>query len=128
MLVDGVLAGPNSPNSRAGEGTKTMASTRANTAIRLTRRGRLVLVVTVMTLLVLAGFTLGHGSSLAASRVPPATHHTVVVEPGETLWAVAVRIAPHVDPRLVVADIESLNHLNSAAVETGQQLRIPTLR
>lgn len=104
-----------------------MASTGLQSALRLTRRGRLVLVMTVMTLLVLAGFTLGRGSSLAASRVHPRTQHAVVVAPGETLWSVAVRIAPHEDPRLVVADIESLNHLSSAGVEPGQQLLVPTI-
>jgi hypothetical protein len=104
-----------------------MASTPMNTALRLTRRGRLLLVLVVMLLLVLAGFTLGRGSSQAASRAHPGTHRSVVVEPGETLWAVAVRIAPHDDPRLVVADIESLNHLANAAVEPGQQLLVPAI-
>jgi LysM domain len=106
--------------------TSTRMSTTTSNALRLTRRGRVVLVLTVMTLLVLAGFTLGHGSSLAAGRERPQPQHSVVVEPGETLWAVAVRSAPHVDPRLVVADIESLNHLRSATVEPGQQLLVPT--
>ena len=95
--------------------------------VRLTRRGRVVLVLTVMTLLVLAGFTLGHSSSLAAGRPAPSTHHHVVVAPGETLWSVAVRVAPHDDPRLVVADIESLNHLKTATVEVGQQLLVPSI-
>ena len=84
----------------------------------------MVLVLGVMTLLVLAGFTLGRGSSLAAGRTASIRHH-VVVEPGETLWSVAVRIAPHDDPRLVVADIESVNHLSSASVEPGQVLTVP---
>jgi hypothetical protein len=95
-------------------------------SLRLTRRGRLVLVMTVMTLLVFAGFTLGRGSSLAASRAHT-TRHTLVVEPGETLWSVAARIAPHDDPRLVVADIESLNHLATPAVEAGEQLIVPAI-
>jgi LysM domain len=96
-------------------------------ALRLTRRGRVLLVLTVMTLLLIAGFTLGRGSSLAASQAHPSAHHSVIVEPGETLWSVAVRIAPHDDPRLVVADIESLNHLPSASVEAGQQLAVPSM-
>jgi LysM repeat protein len=50
----------------------------------------------------------------------------VVVQPGETMWSVAVRVAPQVDPRLVVADIQSLNHLSSAGVEPGEQLLVPT--
>jgi LysM repeat protein len=87
----------------------------------------MVLVMVLMTLLVIAGFTLGRSVSFGASRVHPATHHSVVVEPGETLWALAVRIAPHQDPRLVVADIESLNHLADADVEPGQQLLVPTI-
>jgi hypothetical protein len=95
-------------------------------SLRLTRRGRLVLVMTVMTLLVLAGFTLGRGSSLAASGAHT-SRHTLVVAPGETLWSVAARIAPHSDPRLVVADIESLNHLATPTVQAGEQLAVPTI-
>jgi hypothetical protein len=104
-----------------------MASSSVNSAVRLTRRGRLVMVMVVMTLLVVAGFTLGRSVSFAAGPAHPVTHHSVVVEPGETLWSVAVRIAPHQDPRLVVADIESLNHLADADVEPGQQLLVPTI-
>jgi hypothetical protein len=94
--------------------------------LRLTRRGRLVLVMTVMMIAVIAGFTIGRGSSLAASG---ARHHQqrVLVEPGETLWSVAARVAPHDDPRLVVADIEALNHLSGGEVEAGQQLLVPTV-
>jgi hypothetical protein len=94
-------------------------------ALRLTRRGRLTLVLSVMTLLVFAGFSLGRGSSLAASRTRPPAQHSVVVEPGETLWSVATRIEPHADPRRVVADIEARNHLSSAAVEPGELLLVP---
>jgi hypothetical protein len=110
---------------RAFEGKTLMTMA----TVRLTRRGRLVMVMTVMMLAVLAGLTLGHGSSLAASRTPatPTARHTVIVEPGQTLWAVASRIAPHDDPRLVVADIESMNHLPSATVQAGQQLLVPTI-
>ena len=86
-----------------------------------------MLVLIVMTLLV-AGFMLGRGSSLAAE---PASHPAPTTrwscEPGETMWAVAVRIAPHSDPRLVVADIESLNHLDGARCRAGEQLRVPTV-
>jgi hypothetical protein len=95
--------------------------------VRLTRRGRIVLVLFVMTLLVIAGITLGHGSSQAADRHHKATQHTLIVQPGESLWAVANRIAPHSDPRAVIADIESLNHLPGPAVEPGQQLVVPVI-
>jgi hypothetical protein len=95
--------------------------------VRLTRRGRIVAILFVMTLLVLAGFTLGHGSSQAADKHGKATRHTLIVQPGESLWSVANRIAPHSDARAVIADIESLNHLSGPAVEPGQQLVVPVI-
>jgi len=94
--------------------------------VRLTRRGRIVLVLFVMLLLVVAGFTLGRGSSQAAGHQRHVAH-TVTVEAGETLWGVAARIAPHDDPRLVIADIQSLNHLATPSVVPGEQLVIPTI-
>ena len=101
--------------------------TPSSTPVRLTRRGRIVIVLTLMLILLVAAFTLGRGSSQAAGR-HHAVRHTVTVEAGETLWSVAARIAPHADPRLVVADISALNHLTSAVVEPGQQLVVPTVR
>ena len=86
-----------------------------------------MLVLTVALLVLIAGFTLGHGSSLAAGRGAQAGQHSVIVRPGETLWSLAARIAPHQDPRLVVADIQSANDLSGAAVQPGQQLLVPSL-
>ena len=94
--------------------------------LRLTRRGRIVLVLTVMMIVVIAGFAVGHGSSLAAGPGDRPAHHKVIVKPGESLWAVAARVSPNQDPRLVVADIESLNRLSGPAVEPGQLLLVPT--
>lgn len=93
----------------------------------LTRRGRLVLVLTAMSLLLAAGLTLGHGSSQASSgaRVAP---RTMTVQPGDTLWSVAQRIAPQQDPRLVVADLEALNQLPGDQLIAGQRLLLPTFR
>jgi len=92
-------------------------------AARLTRRGRLVVVVTVLLLLVLAGFTVGRVSSQAAGPARPLP--TVTVEPGETLWQIAARVAPTADRRLVVRQIEQLNDLGDGRVLVGQQLRLP---
>jgi LysM repeat protein len=79
-----------------------------------------------MVMLVAAGIVLGQGSGQAADRHSRHAQHTLIVQRGESLWSVAARIAPHQDPRLVVADIESLNNLTSPAVTPGQQLVIPT--
>jgi len=96
-------------------------------SLRLTRRGRLVLIVTVMIVATIAGITIGRSASLADSGAKPA-RHMVVVRAGETLWALAVRVAPDSDPRLAVAQIEAMNHLSGPAVEPGQQLLVPTTR
>jgi hypothetical protein len=90
---------------------------------RLTRRGRVVVVATTLLLLVLAGFTVGRVSSQAAGPSRPLP--TVTVHPGETLWQIASRVAPHDDRRVVVREIEQLNHLADGRVVAGQQLRLP---
>jgi hypothetical protein len=105
--------------------TTRVAARPTRTQLRLTRRGRLLLVLMVTLLVVIAGLMLGNGSSLAAGRGDGPTRHAVIVRGGETLWSVAARIAPDQDPRLIVADIQSLNHLSGAAVVPGQQLLVP---
>jgi Tfp pilus assembly protein FimV len=90
---------------------------------RLTRRGRVVVVVLVLAALVIAGFTLGRVSSQAAG--PAAPLPTVTVHAGETLWQIAERVAPHADRRALVLQIEQLNGLRDGRVVAGQQLRLP---
>ena len=93
---------------------------------RLTRRGRLVLLLALVAL-VLAAFTLGRSaSSQAATSTSAATPYAqTTVHVGESLWAVAKRVAPGHDPRAVVQEIRELNHLQSASVRAGQQLLLP---
>jgi LysM repeat protein len=61
----------------------------------------------------------------AAGHGPRTQPVTVTVQTGETLWQLASRVAPKVDPRLVVAEIERLNALAGPTVYAGQQLRVP---
>lgn len=81
----------------------------------------------MMVGLVVAGFTLGRGSSQAAVHGHQA-RHTVTVQAGDTLWSLAARVAPHSDPRDVVDEISSLNDLSSASIEPGEQLVVPSTR
>ena len=96
--------------------------------LRLTRRGRALLVL-VLAAVLLAAFSLGrtgpqavdvHGSAGAAA--PTST----TVQPGDSLWTVAQRIAPEHDTREVVAQIQRLNDLDSATLLVGQLLLLPT--
>ena len=94
--------------------------------VRLTRRGRGVVLLALVTLLLLA-FTLGRTGDSQASTdsTPKALYVATTVQQGETLLAVAQRVAPGRDPRAVIAQIRELNHLDSAAVQAGQQLLLP---
>ena len=79
----------------------------------------------VLTLVVVAivGFSMGRVSTQAAGPRP--AQPTVTVHPGETLWEIAARVAPHADPRALVLQIEAINHLGGPRVFTGQQLLLP---
>jgi 4-amino-4-deoxy-L-arabinose transferase-like glycosyltransferase len=90
--------------------------------IRLTRRGRVLLLV-LAAVAVYAAFGLGRASA-GPEQAPPHVS-AVVVEPGESLWSIAVRQFPNSDPRDVVGELKSLNHLTSADLVAGQKLRLP---
>lgn len=91
----------------------------------LTRRGRVVALLVFLTA-VLVAFSLGraaHAAVLQRRVEHPA--RTVVLTPGETLWDVAMQAAPSQDPRVVVAELEAINHLRGPLVQAGQQLTLP---
>jgi nucleoid-associated protein YgaU len=104
----------------------TTDSARASQPIRLTRRGRLVLLITAITLM-LFGFSIGKSVSFASTVPAPATGtQTVVVQPGETLWAIATQVAPKTDPRVTIQRIIALNGLRNSDILAGQQLALPS--
>jgi hypothetical protein len=91
--------------------------------LRLTRRGRVLVLLVVATLLLVA-FSLGR-TSASAGHDAPAAPPTTVVQPGETLWTIARRVAPGVDPRATVQRLGELNDLGSAPIVAGQRLVLP---
>ena len=95
-------------------------------ATHLTRRGR-VLAVLVFAAVLLGAFSLGRTASEAAPTTSASAvqvEHTTV-QPGDSLWSVARRVAPENDPREVVEQIRRLNDLSSADIQVGQQLLLP---
>ena len=50
----------------------------------------------------------------------------MTVQSGQSLWSIAEKVAPSADPRDVIADIVSLNQLQSAVVTPGQRIAIPS--
>jgi len=49
----------------------------------------------------------------------------MTVVPGDTLWAIAVRIQPDTDPRAVVQALSEVNGLDSPVIQPGQRLILP---
>lgn len=98
---------------------------RRTAGLRLTVRGRIVLLLVAVGLLVVA-FSLGRVSSGAATPARPPVR--MLVRPGDTLWSVATRVAPGSDPRVVVERLERLNRLSSPALVPGEQLLVPAGR
>ena len=96
-----------------------------NTTLRLTRRGR-VLVLTALVALLFVAFLAGRsGADASTEKASSPAYTQTTVQPGETLWAVAQRVAPKHDPRALVDEIRALNHLSSATLQVGQQLLLP---
>ncbi|HVF04387.1 MAG TPA: LysM peptidoglycan-binding domain-containing protein [Frankiaceae bacterium] len=110
-------------STRPSPRTPDAAST-PPTALRLTRRGRLVVLLVLATLLLVA-FSLGRTSADAGSTRPAGPAPTTVVQPGETLWAIARRVAPAADPRVTVARLSTLNDLGDRPITAGQRLVLP---
>ena len=100
--------------------------------LRLTRRGRFLLVglpivLLASAVLMLSGFF--NSPAKASSEHGELTQTvSVSVAAGETIWQLASEFAPDRDPRDVVAEIVELNSLGSSVLQAGQQLDIPSGR
>ena len=111
-MIEHVFPGAGAPER--GEGGR----------MRLTRRGamlaRLVAIALVVAvfLLVAPGLARGDGPDRPAPRV------TFVVEPGDTLWSIARRVAPGRDPRPVVDGLIEANDVRGG-LQAGQELSVP---
>ena len=91
--------------------------------LRLTTRGRFVIVL-LLTLLAAAAFSMGRVSVDASGEARPTVRY-VTVQPGETLWAIAERVAPAADPRDTVARLLEINGIEPGQLRAGQRLAVP---
>ena len=98
----------------------------ARPRLRLTPRGRLVFGALAAAPLV-AGLVFASVTTPASAGNEEGvdSFETVTVGAGESLWSIAVRIAPATDPREVIGELERLNGLEDSAVAAGQTLAIP---
>ena len=92
--------------------------------MRLTRRGRVLVRVLAIVLVVAAFLLVAPGLARGDGPDRPASRVTYVVQPGDTLWSVARRVAPGRDPRPVVDGLIEANDVRGG-LQAGQELSIP---
>ncbi len=85
---------------------------------------------TLMPLIAIAGLslvvTLPALSATQLHAAKPVTYTTVTVKSGDNLWAIAAnRTASDGDVQATIDEIVAVNHLDGAALNPGQKLRIP---
>jgi len=104
--------------------TATTATMNRPARLRLTQRGRVVIVVSVLVLSLLVA-AIGAMRADAAPVGPPEGWSAVTALPGDTLWQMASAANPTDDPRPLLAQIRQVNGLTSAGLVTGQQVWVP---
>lgn len=88
----------------------------------LTRRGKLVVGLVWLVLVAFGAFLIAR----PAGEDAPVATDTVTVEPGDTLWALALDADPRGDPRVFVDTVLRLNSLSSAGdIRPGDTLVVP---
>ena len=93
--------------------------------VRLTRRGRFVVFVAALLLVLGAALFLGATSVATNDAGTDQPTEAVMVGEGDTLWAIASDLAPDGEVREMVATIKELNALDSAMLVAGQTLYVP---
>ena len=90
---------------------------------QLTPRGRRVFATLALAPIVLV-LSLTGSHRAAASDSAPKTQ-LVTIGQGESLWDIAVKVAPDADPRATIWTIKQLNDMVNSDLSYGQSLVVP---
>jgi LysM repeat protein len=94
-------------------------------SLRLTRRGRLVVLVLGLIAMLALGVVLGSVSAASDGSTAGRTE-TIRVQSGDTLWDIAAeRAGSGESVQDVIDEIRAINHLSSGALMAGDQLEVP---
>ncbi|WP_193611310.1 LysM peptidoglycan-binding domain-containing protein [Nocardioides lijunqiniae] len=104
---------------------RPIPQTRQASTLRLTRRGRLVVLLLALGVVLGVGFALASGSVATQEAGTPEPTRVVMVGAGDTLWDIAADVDPEGDTRSTMEEITRLNALDSSMVTVGQQLIVP---
>ena len=100
---------------------------RMQPSVRLTRRGRLVVFLGTLAIVLLLGIVWGTNSVATETAGTPEPSRVVQVMPGDTLYDLAADANPADDDvAAMVERIQRLNALDSGMLTVGQEIRIPT--
>ncbi len=114
MTIDQMMSGPVALRRPA-----------PRSSVRLTRRGRLVVFLAALAVVLLLGVVWGAGSVATEQPGTPEPTRSVQVGPGDTLYAIAADATTDGDVAAMVERIQRLNALDSGMVVVGQDLRVP---
>jgi Tfp pilus assembly protein FimV len=94
--------------------------------LRLTRRGKRLIIAAALglVLVISAPAITSLAEATNQSAAPEQISALITIQPGDTLWEIAGRIAPDRDPREVIWELKQLNPLPAGLI-AGDQLRIP---
>ena len=95
------------------------------TAVRLTRRGRLVLVLAFLGVAVALMIPMAGLATASLTGSSPEPVRVVEVAPGDTLYGIAAELAEPGGIRAMVHRIQELNSLPGGQIEEGQKLAVP---
>jgi multidrug efflux pump subunit AcrA (membrane-fusion protein) len=97
--------------------------------IKLTRRGRMLVsalsFAAMLAISLVSLFGIATASAKASNDASNSATTQIVVAPGETLWTIAARVNPEIDPRAVIDQIMDLNVIEGSNVYAGQVLLVP---
>jgi hypothetical protein len=120
----GPAAGPATVRTYPAPEGRTLADRLGLAGLRLTRRGRVVLVLLAM--LLVAPMATWGATAVASSPGEPTEVRVHAVQPGETLWGFARQVAePGEDVRHAVGRLQELNEMSSGALRVGELLLLP---
>lgn len=105
---------------------RAVSVTSAAPHVRLTRRGKIVILAAAVAVVAMLVIMFG-SSSVAGDQVGAAPETTSVrVMPGHTLWEIAAEANPNGDIRQTVDEIVRLNSLpNASALQMGSEIAVP---
>jgi hypothetical protein len=107
----------------------TPASDDLRPPLRLTRRGRLAMVLSTVLMLVVLGVVLGSTTVATDDPGAPVPATTVTVAPGQTLWDIAAKANPTGDIQVTVDDIIKLNSMTSGGrLQAGDSIAVPVYK